>query len=142
MAMRRGQDARLTIDGVAFAFNRLRVSDRTTAQAVSNSEGRTGNPDFTDSPGFVSKVPDLIEGMIEVVAASFDEDANVFGPPPLISKGFYYVLAVYPNGLSSDPWSIGNALLVEVSHEFQIPGLQPLTLRFETDGIYLPPGVS
>lgn len=142
MSMRRGQDARATINGVAFAFNRFRISDRAASLNVSNSEGRTGNSAGTDSPGFMSKTPDLSEGQFELVAASYDETFNLFGTPPNLTPAFWYDVFVYPVGIDNDPWEFPNALLVEVTHEGNVPGLQPLTLRFETDGAYLPPGTS
>jgi hypothetical protein len=138
--MRRGADVKVTINGVAYAVQRVRVGDRSPALNVSNSEGMPGNPTYDVVGGFVTKTPDLREGTLELVSATFDEDNNPFASPLSLTSGNWYAVDVFPAGLSGPTAQFGNLLLEDVSHDFNIPGLQPVTLRFQSDGRYVMAG--
>lgn len=135
--LRRGADVRITVDGVAFAVSRVRVGDRTTAQNVSNSEGVCGNPLVAPALGFVTKTPDLREGSLEMTAVTFDDENNPFSAPLSFTSGNWYQVSVFPAGLAGPFHDLGNILLTNVTHEFNIPGLQPVNLTFESDGLYV-----
>lgn len=136
MPMRRGADVKVDIDGVPFAAQRVRAGDRSPALNVSNSEGQTGNPVTADGPNYVSKTPDLREGTLQLVNATFDDDNNPFGSPLFLTSGNWYAVLIYPAGRDGEAHDYGNLLLESVGHDFGIPGLQPCTFDFVSDGSY------
>lgn len=136
MPMRRGADVKVQIDGVTYAVQRVRVGDRSPALNVSNSEGACGNPLIEATDGFATKTPDLREGTLQLVSATFDEDNNPFAAPLSLTSSNWYGVEIFPAGLGGPAHQLGNVLLEEVSHDFNIPGLQPVTLNFQTDGAF------
>lgn len=142
MAMRRAADFRVTIDGTAYAVQRVRVGDHTGTIVVTNTERVPGNAGYTDGSAdgehFEAKIPDIRAGQIQLVNATLDETEDTFGPGGYdLVSGYYYALHVIPTATDLAYYhDYGNCLLVDISHEGGIPGPQPVTLTFETDGSY------
>lgn len=134
--MQRGANCRWKIDGVLYAVQNFRRGGRAQGINVSNSEGAPGNDVEADAVGFTSKIADVRDGQFQLVSASFDDEDNPFASPLALVEGTYHTLQQFPAGLSGPASSAFNALLVEVSHQGQIPGAQPVTLTFESDGEY------
>lgn len=140
MTMRRGADARWTINGVAYAVNRYRCGGRVAPIAVGNTEGRCGNPAVADAIGYGAIIADLREGQIELTQPTFDDDNSPYVAPINLVEGAYYAVRHYPAGLSGDFAEYGNCLCVDVEHEGGVPGPQPVRVVFQTDGAYSHPG--
>jgi hypothetical protein len=136
MGMARAADCRWKIDEDWYSIQRFRRSGRTNPINVSNSEGALGNQDFPDEIGSSAFIPDLPEGQFQLVNATWDESANPFTAPAPLVEGTYHLLQQFPAGVSGSSSSVFNALLIEVTHEGQIPGPQPVTLTFQSDGFY------
>lgn len=139
MAQRRAADARWKIDGILYAVKRFRRSGRANPIDVSNSEGVPGNPAQPAALGTSACIGDLPEGQFQLVSATFDDAANPFAAPLVLIENSYHTLQHYPAGIAGPAAAAFNALLVEVVSEGQIPGAQPVTLTFQSDGAYLYP---
>lgn len=136
MPMRRGADARISIDGVFCALNRFEVSDRSSSINVTNTEGIPGSPaDSEAARGYAAKIPDIAEGTIRVTFASYDDDNDPFAGSLHLESGVYYPIQVYPTG-SGESHNYGSLLCTEVTHSGSVPGPQPVTATFESDGLY------
>jgi hypothetical protein len=142
MPMQITANSRVTINGVAYAIQRIRRGGRVQANDVDNTEGQPGNPDAATALGFGAVLPDLRKGDIELTQAAFDDDNNPHEGPIALVEGEYYNIQHYPAGLAGPAADYGNVLCVECVQEGSSPG--PLIPRavFRTDGAYGHPGES
>lgn len=141
--MYRGADARVWIAGYYWAVQRYSFSGSVPPINVSNTEGIAGNPNYTTPAasvpssaggGFQSFIRDLGVARIRLVSATFDSTDNPWSNPPALDLGSYYTIQFYPDKDGSIYYDFPNCLLVDFTHEGTVPGPQPLTLEFTTDG--------
>lgn len=134
---RAGYEFRVWIDGNPYAVGRIEVGGRVEPIRTGNTEGYTGNPNAADARGFSAVIPDLSEGRIRLVSATFDDGDNPFSAPISLTLGEYYALEASPVGDTSGfTYDYGNCMLVSYDHTASIPGPQPMTLEFQTDGTF------
>lgn len=135
----RAADFRVSIGGTFYAVQEVFVGASVQPIRVSNTEGTPGNPEADTARGFTAVIPDLAEGRVRLVSATFNDDENPYAAPIGLDVGEYFEIEVFPAG-EGDSYSYGNCLCVSVSHQGRIPGPQPLTAEFETDGTFSFPG--
>src|SRR5688572_7690507 len=113
MAQRRGADFRVSIDGFFYAVNRIGVSGQVNDIVTSNTEGIAGNPERLEAWLFTTtRIPDLPDGEISLVSATFDDAHNPFAAVPDLKLGAYYDVQAYPAGIAGGIYyDWGNCLL-------------------------------
>lgn len=139
MAMKRACDARVEMDGAFFSVQRFMVGSSVQPIRVSNTEGKPGNSQASADNtrrGYAAKLGDEKEGRIRLVNATWDDEENPWSSTINLIPGTYHDVKVYPDG-AGEVHSYTNCLLVSTSHEGAIPGGQPVTMEFETDGYYV-----
>jgi hypothetical protein len=140
MTMRRAVDMKVTIKGVLFSVQEFTFDDVCPLDDVSNTNGVTGNPAYGPSPGFASKLPDIKNGRVSLRMATFDDAENPFAAGGLnIGAGSFVPILAYPAGLTGVKWTMSNVAIAQMSNSGHVPGVQPISLQGETDGLYLTP---
>ena|ERR1700735_2752909 len=136
MTQRRGADFDVILASTIYAVARINVSADVPPLVTSNTEGRRGNSALANSPGFSSVIPDLPEGTVELVSATFDDAENPFEAPYNITVGEYVSVVALPSGVGGVSYDYGNCLVLHIDHAGSVPGAQPLTIRLKTDGSF------
>ncbi len=141
MGQRRGADARFILDGLFFACNRIIVRITPPLIDTSNTEGVAADASLGGVNGIlgtVAKLPDITGAEIECTAATFSDDDNPFLKAVGLLPNSFHTLIVFPAGLAAGvkygPWHVAYA---GSEHTMMVPGAQPITLKFETDGVDL-----
>ncbi len=139
MGQRRGADARFVLDGFFFACNRISIRINVPLIDTSNTEGVAADPSGVIAVNpqrfSVSKLPDITGAEIECAAATFSDDDNPFLKAIGLFPGSFHTITFYPTGnvgVQYGPWHCAYA---GSEHTVMVPGAQPLTLKFETDGV-------
>lgn len=137
MPQRRGADARFMIDGALFACNRITKRIPQPLLDTSNTEGVASDPEQASNPklGSVSKLPDITGAEIECAAATFNDDDNPFLSPFNVRPGSYHFVTFFPAGLLGPKYGPWHCAFAGSEHQVMVPGAQPLTVKFETDGV-------
>ena len=133
---RRGADFRVSINGVFYAVARIGVSARVGDLITSNTEGTPGNPAAVAFLGCTTRIADLPDGEFTLQSATWDDADNPWAAPISLALGGYYALVGYPAGIAAGVgYTWGNCLLVDFDHSANVPGPQPMNLRFRPDGV-------
>jgi hypothetical protein len=135
MTQRRGADFRVLLNGTFYAVARIEVGGRCPPDVVSNTEGVPGNPLAAIARGFSAIIGDLAEGTMRLVSATFDDANNPYAAPFDVDIGEYVSIIAFPSGAGFG-YNYGNCLVLSYSHSGQVPGLQPLTIEVQTDGLF------
>lgn len=103
---------------------------------VSNTEGEAGNPDYDGGEeGGAASIGDIKRGTLTCRIAYDDETSPWLSPLSLVVNN-YYAIKVYPSGLTGpEMYDWPNARLRKTSHSMVVPGGQPVTVTFVSDGI-------
>lgn len=135
MTQRAGWEARVTIDGVAYAVKRWSIKPAVTSIDVTNSEGRPGDSTQADAPGYGGVISGVGRAKVMLQSATFDDDDNPFAAPLSLQEGGYHDVVIYPAGLAGDSHEV-HVMIEDLTHEGDVDGPQPVTIEASSDGAY------
>jgi hypothetical protein len=136
LAETKGFEGRVKINDITVAYATVSLDPLMQANDLSNSEGKTGKAGMPAIPGFRSVTGDVAGFRITIEIRTWSDLDDPFALPLSLDQGDYVKVEVFPLKAGTKKHSFPSALLVSPSHRLQIPGTQPVTLVFESDGFY------
>lgn len=115
--------------------------DSAPSNDVGTTEGAPGNPDpvAVANSRFAAKLPGQNAGRLTLGRPAFDRSASDFASPVAWQAGTYYGIRIYPagRGAGSIYHEFVSCLCTRVGQNMgSVNQPVPLTVEFETDGLY------
>lgn len=134
-----GFKAKLRVGQSLTAFGVQRINYRRECPAidVTNTEAEPGCEEFAGSgeEGGAAEIGDVKRGTLSLTL-NYDDVRDPFAAPLSLIVDQYYAIKYYPSGVTGPLlYDLLNCRLRNASHDALVPGGQPVTLEFGTDGL-------
>ncbi len=127
-----GFNVKVRINEMVYEVNKASVRDSVNDGDVTNSEG----------DGFGDSLDCIRRGEISLDQATFDDANNPFGVPQALEPRSTPYIKIYPSGLGGPYWNFPVTLITELSHDFDVGNLQPISLKAKNKGYFSSPDYS
>lgn len=142
MAQKAGFNARVMLNGTAYAWARYEWNTSSPILDTTNGEGVTGSGSDGE-PGHESNVAGNRKATISIRNATYDDDSPEFSTPLSLRDGDVIEVLIYPDRDNEEYYANFPAVRIgNLKMEGDIKNLQVVSFDGSTDGLFYLPGES